>query len=257
VVDDPRQCRFEPASLLCRTGTTTDCLTAPQIDAVRTLAGPLIDEHGRRIDAGLLLTAPISPVPLPEPFTPGPSYLATVLFAQGVHGDANWDARRFSIARDLPAIDRVMDLHADNPAIEPFIGKGGKLILYQGWDDPLVAAQPTLDYFTVLERRFGKSLRKSARLFMAPGMDHCRGGAGPELFGGAGGDAPVVDPEHDLLSALEAWVLQGTAPERIVATKQVDGATVRTRPLCAWPKRAVWNRRGSSDAAENYRCFKG
>jgi len=257
VVDDPRQCRFDAASLLCRTGETGECLTASQVEAVQTLTGPLTDEDDNRIDQGLLLTAPISPVPLPEPFTPGPSYLATVLFAQGVHGDANWDARQFNIARDLPAIDRVMDLHADDPVIEPFVRRGGKLILYQGWDDPLVAALPTLDYYDSLERRFGTRLRKSARLFMAPGMDHCRGGSGPDLFGGAGGDAPLVDPDHDLLSALELWILQGKAPERIIATKQVDGATTRTRPLCVWPKRAVWGGRGSSDAAENYRCIKG
>ncbi len=257
VVDTPLKCNFDPGMLLCRTGQTSDCLTAPQISAYRRLTAPLVDETGRPIDTGLLPTVPISPVPLPEPFTPGPSYLATVLFGQGVHGDADWDPSEFNVARDLPAIDTVMNLHADDPAIEPFIAQGGKLILYQGWDDPLVPAQSTLHYFDALVQRFGHGLHRSATLYMAPGMDHCRGGVGPDLFGGAGGDAPIVDPQHDLLSALESWVLRGKAPKRIVASKQVEGRTARTRPLCPWPQRAVWSGKGSTSLAENFRCVQG
>jgi len=220
---------------------------------VRRLYAPLYDENGRKLDDGLLWTIPVSPAPLPEPFTPGPSYLATVLFAHGVHGDPNWNARQFSLARDLPAIDKVMDLHADDPAIDPFIRRGGKLILYQGWDDPLVSALSTLSYWDALSRRFGAALPRSVRLFMAPGMDHCRGGPGADLFGGAGGDAPLTDPQHDLLSALERWVLQGRAPETVIATKLQP---TRTRLLCAWPKHARHTGKGTSDLAENYVCRK-
>lgn len=254
VVDDPRHCHFDPASLLCGPGKSgPECLTALQVAAVRRLYAPLDDETGRRLDDGLLWTIPVSPAPLPEPFTPGPSYLATVLFAHGVHGDPNWDARQFSLARDLPAIDKVMDLHADNPAIEPFIRRGGKLILYQGWDDPLVSALSTLSYWEALSRRFGAALPRSVRLFMAPGMDHCRGGPGADLFGGAGGDAPLTDPQHDLLSALERWVLQSRAPETVIATKLEPS---RTRLLCAWPRQARYSGKGSTDLAENYLCRK-
>lgn len=257
VVADPRQCRFDPGEHLCRPGQTSDCLNAAQVDAVRRLYAPLYDEIGKRLDDGLLPTALVSPALLPEPFTPGPSYLATVLFADGVHADPAWDARQFSLARDLPAIDRVMNLHADDPAIEPFTSRGGKLLLYQGWDDPLVSAWSTLGYWNALSARQGPRLGMSVRLFMVPGMDHCRGGAGADLFGGAGGDAPRGDPGHDLLSALEAWVLDGRAPTRIVATKQAQGQTLRTYPLCAWPARAVWNGSGDSADAANYTCREG
>lgn len=256
IVGDPRRCRFDPASLLCRPGRTADCLTPTQVAAVRRLTAPLHDEAGKRLDDGLLPTALVSPAPLPEPFTPGPSYLATVLFADGVHANPQWDARRFRLDRDLPAIDKLMNLHADDPAIEPFIRRGGKLILYHGWDDALVSATSTLRYWEALDARFGARLRSSVRLFMAPGVDHCRGGPGPDLFGGAGGDAPVVSPRDDLLSALEAWVLRGTGPSRIVARKIEDGKLVRTRPLCEWPAQARWIAGGSSDAAENWVCWK-
>ena len=254
VIGDPRACRFDPAALACRAGARHDCLTADQIAAVRLVYGPLRDENGRKIDDGILPGVPVSPTPLPEPFTPGPSYLAVVLFADGVHSDPDWDPRNFSVARDLPAIDGVMNLNADDPDIRPFLRRGGKLILYHGWDDPLVAATTTVDYHEAVLAQSGPGAARSVRLFMAPGVDHCRGGAGPDLFGGAGGDSPDPTPDRDLLSALEQWVLRGRAPERIVASKVEDGRIVRTRPLCAWPARAVWSGSGSSDDQANFKC---
>jgi feruloyl esterase len=256
LVDDPRRCDFDPASLGCKSGKGADCLTGEQIAAIRLLYGPLHDEEGRRIDDGLLPGVPISPTPLPEPFTPGPSYLAVALFGDGVHADPNWDPSTFRIARDLPAIDKVMDLHADNPDIRPFLDRGGKLILYHGWADPLVAAQTTVRYYEAVLDRSGPAAADGVRLFMAPGVDHCRGGAGPDLFGGAGGDAPSPDPDHDLLSALERWVDQRRPPERVIATRVENGRPVRTRPLCAHPARARYTG-GDPDEASSFTCTKG
>ena len=254
IIDDPRLCRFDPASLICKGSMRDGCLSAQQVAAVRLFHAPLRDEKGRRIDDGLLPGTPVSPTPLPEPFTPGPPYLAVALFGDGVHADPNWNPRNFNIARDLPAIDRVMDLHADKADIRPFIRRGGKLILYHGWADPLVAPQPTIAYYEAVLSRSGRAARESVRLFMAPGMDHCRGGAGPDLFGGAGGDAPIPDPDHDLLSALERWVDERRPPERIVAAQLADNRVVRTRPLCRYPLRARYRGEGSVDDANNFDC---
>jgi feruloyl esterase len=256
VIDDPRQCRFDARRLLCAPGRTAACLSEAQLAAVGRLYGPLADENGRTIDDGTLPGIPVSPVQLPEPFTPGPPYLAVSLFGDGVHGDPNWDPRSFSLARDLPAIDRVMNLHADDPAIGAFLARGGKLILYHGWADPLVAPQSTIAYYEKLRRKNGAAADRGVRLFMAPGVDHCRGGAGPDLFGGAGGDAPRPDREHDMLSALEHWVDTRRPPERIVATRLDGDRVVRTRPLCAWPARARYSGRGSTDEAANFVCTR-
>ena len=254
VIDDPTRCRFDPAILACASAAQDGCLSPEQLAAVRTLYAPLHDENGRRIDDGLLPGILVSPTQLPEPFTPGPPYLAVSLFGDGVHADPNWDPRGFSIARDLPAIDRVMNLHADNPDIRPFLRNGGKLILYHGWADPLVAPQSTIAYHRALLAPSGNEAVRGVRLFMAPGVDHCVGGAGPDLFGGAGGDAPIANPEHDLLSALERWIDEGRAPERIVASKRKGDRIVRNRPLCAWPARPRYRGNGDTDDAANFTC---
>ena len=78
------------------------------------------------------------------------------------------------------------------------------------------------------------------RLFMVPGMLHCGGGPGPNSF--------------DMLSALESWVQQKQAPERIVASHSTRGVEDRTRPLCVYPKVAVYSGRGSTNEAANFVC---
>ncbi|MFL6728154.1 MAG: tannase/feruloyl esterase family alpha/beta hydrolase [Sphingomicrobium sp.] len=255
VIDDPTRCRFDPRTLRCDKALARGCLTDRQLAAALTIYSPLHDENGRQIDQGLLPGIQVQAVPLPEPFAPGPPYLAVALFGDGVHRDANWDARQFRIASDLPAIDRVMNLHADDPDISAFVKGGGKLILYQGWADPLVAPQTTVAYYRAVQRRLGKRAEQAVRLFMVPGVEHCRGGAGPDLFGGAGGDAPQQDADHDMLSALEAWVQRGVRPEQIIAVRRAaTGVIDRTRPLCSFPMHARYLGRGSTDQATNFVC---
>jgi feruloyl esterase len=89
-----------------------------------------------------------------------------------------------------------------------------------------------------------KELQKFARFFTAPGMQHCGGGPGPNVF--------------DTLTALEQWVEKGKPPARIIATKYVNNdptqPVVRTRPLCPYPRVAVYRGSGSTDAAANFVC---
>ena len=83
-------------------------------------------------------------------------------------------------------------------------------------------------------------VHSSYRLFMAPGMGHCRGGEGPNTF--------------DMVAALEAWVERGQAPNQIVASHATNGVVDRTRPLCPYPQVAVYKGSGSTDEAANFVC---
>jgi len=116
------------------------------------------------------------------------------------------------------------------------------------------------DYQEVL--RANDDARDFFRLFLAPGILHCGGGPGPNSFGQSLAQARPLSqaPEHDILSALERWVEEGVAPERIVAVKYVNDqpaqGIARTRPLCAYPKTAVYKGRGSTDDAASFQCRK-
>ncbi len=131
-------------------------------------------------------------------------------------------------------------LNATDPNLNAFSARGGKLILYHGWNDAALPPMNTINYFQSVVARLGQRQANGfMRLYMAPGMQHCAGGPGPDNFGQIVTRAQS-DPQHDLTLALERWVEQGVAPEAVIATKR-QGATpeapaLRTRPLCPYPQ---------------------
>jgi hypothetical protein len=102
------------------------------------------------------------------------------------------------------------------------------------------------------------------RLFMVPGMQHCTGGEGAVSFGN--NDAPPQtgapdDADHDVILALDRWVTEGVAPEKIIASGRIGAdakagkpGTPLTRPLCAYPAVAHYKGQGDTNSAENFAC---
>lgn len=251
VADDPRRCRFDVAELTCASAKTETCLTPDQVSFARTFYAPLRDEDGRQIDEGLLPGVRVDN---------GRSQLALGTFGRAIRKRSDWNGEGFHVRDDLAAIDRVMpELRADDPEVGAFARRGGKVILYTGWMDGAVAARMVTGYYDSLTQSAGGEARAArfSRLYMLPGVFHCAGGPGPDQVGGAGGDAPVVDPRHDMLSALEAWVERGHAPRELIVSKVEQGRVVRTRPLCPYPLQARYRGRGSTDDAANFVCAPG
>ena len=130
-------------------------------------------------------------------------------------------------------------IDANDPDIRKYAERGGKLILYNGWSDAGIPPRLAVDYYKSAADKLGsRAAKDSLRLFMVPGMGHCGGGDGTDNF--------------DMLSAIEKWVEQGKAPDRIEASRVRDGKTDRTRPLCAYPQVAKYNGSGSTDEAANF-----
>jgi len=251
VVEDPRRCHVDLGALGCVPGQTDGCLSAERLALVRRIVAPVTDRDGQPLDTGLLPGVRSRPGPPPS--------LVMELFAQGVHHDPTWDAQSFDPAADLAAAYREQpELRADDPDVRAFADRGGKLMIYQGWMDPSVIAQQALDYYAHLVARSGGAAKAArfARLYMVPGMYHCAGGDSTDHFGGESGSV-ADDPEHDALRALVAWREQGRSPDRLIAAKLKDGQVIRTRPLCAYPKRAAYRGAGSADDAANFDCVAG
>lgn len=158
--------------------------------------------------------------------------------------DPEYDWRKsFELARDLPKIETVARIISPtDPDLSAFRKSGGKLLLYHGWADPAITAYGTINYYDDVVAKSGgrKRADEFVRLFLAPGMHHCAGGPGPNTF--------------DSLSAIERWVENGAAPERIVASHSSGDKVDRTRPLCPEPQVARYVGSGSIDSAENFRC---
>jgi feruloyl esterase len=98
-----------------------------------------------------------------------------------------------------------------------------------------------VEYYEKLVNALGQNqVDRSVRLYMVPGMGHCGGGEGPNIF--------------DTLTALEKWQEEKTAPQEIIASQIENGSVTRTRPLCPYPQVAQYKGSGSTDRAENFAC---
>ena len=241
LIADPLRCRFDPAVLECRHGDSPSCLTTAQVETARAMYAPITDPAtGRTVSPPLL--QPGSELGWSRLAGDVPLVNAVDAFKYVVFKNANWDWRAFRLSLDLPraletdegVIDRT------DPNLRPFFDGGGKLLVYHGWADPQVPAAATVDYFGAVLKATGESSRgTSIELYMEPGVNHCRGGEGPDTF--------------DPVSALDGWVQTGR-PIRIVVSHESDAAVDRTRPLCPYPQIAKYIGRGSLDEAANFRC---
>ncbi|HWF01654.1 MAG TPA: tannase/feruloyl esterase family alpha/beta hydrolase [Caulobacteraceae bacterium] len=274
VIDNPDACRFDPNSLACadQAGVAGDhdCLTAAQVAWLRDIYdGPGGPYQGQR-NGGLARGGESGWTPIWLGRTPqetlGP-VLSLGFYRDVVYGDPSWNLARFAFAKDRPAgALRAREAHFDaqNPDLSRFAARGGKLILYQGWSDPLVPPHITIDYFEEVEGRMGPaSAARFLRLYMAPGMGHVTGGTGPDVFGQLAPGA-ASDPLHSINAALEQWVEKGVPPAAIIAGKyaneeraqleRADQRPLRERPLCPYPQITRWVGHGDTDDVRNFSC---
>ena len=272
LVSRPFACEFDLGVLQCGDGADpAGCLTAPQVASLRQLyAGVRDPASGESLSPGYARggEAELSPIGggvRSYQFGEAPGQSLGVLFATGffggfVHEDPKWDFRAFDLAKD-PALARrkVGFLDAVDPDLGAFARRGGKFLQYHGWFDGSIPPQASVDFHEKVMAAAGGAARADGfyRLFMAPGVLHCGFGPGPNAFGALGAPAPA-DADHDVMFALQRWVEEGVAPERIVATKYVDDdpakGIARQMPLCPWPKQAAWDGRGNPDQAASYAC---
>jgi feruloyl esterase len=242
VLENPAACRFDPGTLACAAGDEPMCLTAQQVAAARAMYAETVNpKTGERIFPGF---APGSEpgwsamAGSPEPFPIASSYFKYVVFK-----DPAWDFRSFDVDKDVPLADRIDGgaLTATEANLKPYFGHGGKLLMFHGWNDQLISPRNTIDYYDHVVSAVGaKSAADSMRLFMVPGMMHCSGGPGPGNF--------------DAMGALEQWVEQKRAPERITTSHLTGGTPDRTRPLCPYPQVAQYKGTGSTDEAASFIC---
>jgi pimeloyl-ACP methyl ester carboxylesterase len=232
MVFNTRACKFDPDVLQCKAGKNDSCLTAQQTAAIKkAFAGPH-DSRGDLVypmngyDAGIanLLPNPKPPANPPAAGAPAPPVSIDV------------DQRLFALLGD--PLEAVTDTTWTN--LSTFSAHGGKLLFYHGMSDQAFSAMDTLDYYQRMAKANGgmDQVQNWSRMFLVPGMYHCRGGDSLDNF--------------DLLTALVNWVEKGTAPDSVVAKgKAFPG---RTRPLCAYPKYAYYKGQGDSEDAKNFEC---
>jgi feruloyl esterase len=245
VIGNPQSCRFDPEILRCKGEANANCLTGPEVEAAEKIyQGPKNPRTGERIFPGLEPGSELRWWMFGDGDDPA---IVASYFRYLVFKDASWKAARLNFDSDMALAEKLngRELSATDPNLSEFFADGGKMILYHGLTDPLIAPQNTIDYYGRVSRESGARVEGSARLFLVPGMDHCYGGAGPDTF--------------DARKSLVDWVEHGKAPEMILAAHLSGGPGPareldKTRPLCAYPKIAKYKGTGSTEEASSFVC---
>jgi len=240
LLTNPRKCTFDPSALLCKNGDSDACLTAPQVEGVKiayrdvkTSTGEIVwtgFERGGEAGWTLLRTQQTSI---------GPGALDSIRILG--YQDKNWDWHNFNLDRDVAFADEKAGyINASATDLSAFKNHGGKLVLYHGWSDPAISPGNTVNYYSAVLSKMGQKQDNWMRLYMVPGMQHCRGGPGPDQF--------------SVLGAIERWRETNAAPEQIIASHVSNNRVDMTRPLCPYPQVAVYKGSGSTNDASNFAC---
>lgn len=284
LIQNPAACGFNPYSMICQPGQTADCLSEGQAATLDTYFSATRTKTGRLVYPGYTVSnlatsatgalsgggadlwttgfVPPTSFTAREPwgnggFSPSPVgyQFADHITQDFVYEDPNADTRSFPVSADgfvthdgLVLFDaRTSAGDASDPSAYGGLALSGhKLIIYHGLSDPALTPFRTINLYKQLARRAGgySKIQQDARLFLVPGMQHCIGGPGPNVF--------------DTLTALENWVEKGQAPQAIQAAHYVNDdptkAVDRTMPLCAFPTEATYAGTGDVNSAANWSC---
>jgi feruloyl esterase len=244
IISDPARCKFDPKELECKDADGPSCLTSAQVEAVRKIYTP-----ARNPRTGEILSARYEPgselgwrgiAGGPEAFAPAIDHFRFVVFK-----DPKWDWRTINFDSDVALADKIDDgtINAIDPDLKAFTGHGGKLIMYQGYADTNIPPGNAITYYNSVAKTIGAAkTADSIRLYMAPGMNHCGGGEGPNINAA------------EMVSPLEQWVELKKAPDQILASHTAEGKVDRTRPLCPYPQVAKYKGTGSIDEAASFTC---
>ena len=250
VIEDPKRCTYDASALVGTSAGDCGTFTQPDADIVRKLwQGPTRADgsflwYGQSRGADLNALSASRGTPLtPQGFAFSVGWLRDFLTQNPQFDWTTITPASYQRFWDQSIEQYGSVIGTDNPDLTAFRDRGGKTIIWHGWADQLITADGTIDYYTRVQQQVGGAKKTSefARLFLAPGVAHCAGGAGPTPTG--------------VLDALLAWVEDGKAPDTLTGTRRdQSGAVTRTRPLCQYPLVAKYKGAGSTDDAANFTC---
>jgi feruloyl esterase len=285
-LNDPRDCQFNPKTMLCPGADGPTCLTATEVDAVQKLYdGPSNPDTGQNLFPGFERGSEFGWVAF--------GAFVNNLFQNMVfENDPTWDFHTFNFTTDVQFFDDKLAgiINSNHPDLSAFRARGGKLIMWQGWTDTTLEPHNSVNYYNSVIAVTGGGLdlndhshdhdgsdhgrRKGRdddhirprealedtqdffRFFMAPGVNHCGGGNGPNSsFAYTVANTPGPDdPDHDILQALDRWAQNGIPPRTFIASHFTNGVADSTRPICAYPKVARYKGKGDPTVPGSFVC---
>ncbi|KAI0543599.1 feruloyl esterase B [Xylaria curta] len=263
IIEDPVLCHVDTERLLCgyNNSTSMDCLTAEQVEVVKTIFDDYLWPNGTllypRPNPGNELLASDG-LYSGNPYSPSADW-----FKYAILENPKWDPATYTKNDALLAVNKnPADIDSWPTSLAPFQAHGGKIITYHGQQDQQISSLNSIRFWNRLATGMNYDAGKMDefyRLFRIPGMNHCAGGPGAWGIGQGGYPPSYIDPydsQHNVLAAIVDWVEKGVAPDEIVGTKLVDdfGPIAFEHRHCRYPYRSTYLGRGDPLEVESWQC---
>ncbi len=276
-LNEPQSCNFKPKSLLCSGADGPNCLTAEEVQAVEEVyAGPSNPRTGQNLFPGFERGSEFA--------WAGFGAFVNNLYQNFPPADPAFDFHNFDFDQDVALLDTSLSglINSNSPDLSAFRARGGKLLMWQGWTDTTLEPRTAVNYYNSVvavtgaglhlpgltddpgengrlhahRRQYLEETQDFARLFMAPGVNHCGGGLGPNssfAYTLANAVGPL-DADHDILAALDRWAIDGVAPDQLIASHFTGAVADKTRPVCAYPQIARYAGKGDPNLPTSWSC---
>jgi Tannase and feruloyl esterase len=242
ILSDSRACAFDAANNICgRTGAPAapNCLTPEEAQAVnRIWDGPRNDRgkriwfpFGRGANAGVTNSPPFG----------GPCGSLGIFCWS--HRDTTFNFMPLPLSEfddETELATNVVAPYSDIMSVDLDKAKnrGAKILMWHGGADQLIPWRQSVHYYDKAAFRYKgyENLSSWFRFFVAPGVTHCGGGAGPQ--------------PQNLFDVMVNWVETGHAPDTITSTNP----TLGSRPMCPYPQVAIWDQEGDPKVMSSWSC---
>jgi feruloyl esterase len=246
IIENPTLCHFDPATIECPPKEdNASCLTPAQVQTVRQVYAGAKFSDGKQIYPGLEPGSELDwhwMLSGPDPMAINKDFFANLVFE-----NPDWDWRTFDVSRDTQLADQKVGamVNFTDPNLRPFKEHGGKLLMYQSWQEAAIPPGGLVNYYKSVEAAMGgrSKTQDFARLFVVPGAGMCSGFS-VRNFQGA----------WDALDVIEKWRETGVAPDKIITSNRVGGVVNRTHPVCPYPEAAIYKGSGDPYDAANFTC---
>lgn len=238
ILQNPSACKFDFTVLpICKGNMPgKDCFTKEQIDVLKIIY--------EGVDLGNGVSYP--GFPFGGEYEPGswiawitgssenltrsgyPSlqaYFGIEIFKYLILQDPDWDYSTYNFKgyeKEIRYASAYLDATSTDYSI--FKNRNGKIIFWHGWNDPALSALATIEHYNTVKANDPQA-DNYMKLFLLPGVLHCGGGKGPSGV--------------DWITLIREWVENGNPPEKVIASKVVNGKQVMTRTVFPYPDETV------------------
>ncbi|KAF0323579.1 putative feruloyl esterase [Colletotrichum sp. SAR11_59] len=262
ILESPNLCNCSPNDLLCTEGDgqTSRCLTATQLETLKSIYSPVLDAAGSLVYPKMQLGSEFTEAV--DSYFSGAVSPVSDWWRYAIFNDSTWEPvtfrpENYTVASGL----NHFNIDTWEGDLGAFQSRGGKLLHWHGLADGVLSSENSPRYYEHVSQTMGMNsdaLDTFYRYFRVSGMSHCGSGNGATFIGHQSASTASLAPEENVLMAVVEWVENEVAPETLMGTKYIDGSKDNgvdfQRRHCRWPYNNVYQGVGDYKDPNTWKC---